>query len=199
MMNQTDMDSFSIPISMLRQFCFCRRIPYFILVRELQPPRGPWVQKGVDIHSYISKLLKRRDLNKLGILGKYDYKHNVRLFSQELGLHGICDSLFFTENELIPAEIKSGRFSRSDSAIVQLVAYAMVAEEQFQKHIKQGLIFYEERKTAVIEITQNERQRVKKIVHMIMDDCIRSLMPPTSASIPQCSQCEFLNFCADRL
>lgn len=194
------MDSFSIPISMLRQFCFCRRIPYLVLVRRLQPPRGDWVKNGTDIHNLISRLLKRRDLSRLGFSGKYSVQSNVHLFSQSQGLHGICDCIITTENDdLFPIEIKAGTGSPSLGIKAQLAAYAMLAEEQLKKTVRKAFVLYESRKSTAIAIDEKLRNQTRKISTAILNDCHRGLLPPSNASVHQCSQCEFQNFCADRL
>lgn len=196
------MDSFSIPISMLRQYCFCHRIPYLVMIRGLQPPRGDWVQRGTDIHDYISRLLKRRDLSRLGFFGKYRIQTNVHLFSHSLGLHGICDCIITTENnELFAIEIKTGTNSNSLSLGIkaQIAAYTMLAEEQFKKTARQAFILYENRRSITITIDEKLRNQTKKISTTILNDFHRGLLPSSNASIHQCSQCEFQNFCADRL
>ena len=60
-----------LPISLLRQYCFCQRIPFLILVRGLTPPRGAWVSRGIDFHMAMNKLMKRRDLSRFGLTPPY--------------------------------------------------------------------------------------------------------------------------------
>lgn len=74
-------ESSSIPASLLRQYCFCPRIPFFTYVRQLHPPRAPWVEAGVAMHQRIEQLLKRRDLTKLTSGRSYRLKTEVPLYS----------------------------------------------------------------------------------------------------------------------
>ena len=101
-------ESSSIPASLLRQYCFCPRIPFFTYVRQLHPPRAPWVEAGVAMHQRIEQLLKRRDLTKLTSGRSYRLKTEVPLYSPDAPFHGICDAVLELEDgTYIPLEIKS--------------------------------------------------------------------------------------------
>lgn len=107
-------ESSSIPASLLRQYCFCPRIPFFTYVRQLHPPRAPWVEAGVAMHQRIEQLLKRRDLTKLTSGRSYRLKTEVPLYSPDAPFHGICDAVLELEDgTYIPLEIKSGNASRT--------------------------------------------------------------------------------------
>ena len=111
-----DTDSFSVPVSLLRQYAFCPRIPFFYLIRNLHPPFRPWVKQGLGFHEKTQMLAKRR-----------------------------------------------------------------------------------KGKTLRIEFSEEIREKVRVITQKILTDCEEALMPSTAASDKQCSQCEYLNFCNDRL
>lgn len=44
------MEQFNLPVSMLRQHCFCPRIPFFQLMRGIQPVGPMWLQQGLNHH-----------------------------------------------------------------------------------------------------------------------------------------------------
>lgn len=199
--NLMDLDFYSIPISLLRQQCFCPRIPYFYLLRELQPQVGFWVNQGKDYHERMQDLMKRRVLTHYGITETVSIKFNVALKSERLGLHGICDCVLFGEAQCYPIEFKLGKYNlRQRGTQVQLAAYALLCEEQFGLAVKQGFVINpRELKPHRIFIDIEQREYVKQIVSEIQNNCQKAIMPDSSASEAQCSQCEFLNFCGDRL
>jgi CRISPR-associated exonuclease Cas4 len=52
--------SYSLPISLIRQYCFCPRIPYFQELLKLNPKRPQWVKQGEKLHQQQQKVFKHR-------------------------------------------------------------------------------------------------------------------------------------------
>ena len=103
-------ESESIPVSALRQFSFCPRTVFFSEVRDLRPVCGEWVENGIDFHAREEMLIRRRNLEGLGIPLGSELRTELRLRSVLLGLHGICDAAyFFTDEEgrqrAVPLEV----------------------------------------------------------------------------------------------
>lgn len=67
----------SLPVSYIRQFCFCPRIPFLSVFLEIKPPPPLWVKDGVDFHEKAAMLQKRRKLSKFNLSGKgvFKFKH----------------------------------------------------------------------------------------------------------------------------
>lgn len=195
------MESFNLPVSMLRQYSFCPRIPFLYLAREIDPPKGTWVKQGMSYHQIQEILSKRRNLSRFGLTGEFKLSSEVRLYSERLKLHGICDGIIETNDTLFPLEYKlQEKLTKSTGAVIQLVAYAMLIEEKYNKKISCGFILYGSKgKTHEVLIDSITRKQVTTIINRIEQDCSMGLLPNTSASERQCSQCEFSNFCADRL
>lgn len=74
-----DTDSFSVPVSLLRQYAFCPRIPFFYLIRNLHPPFRPWVKQGLGFHEKTQMLAKRRNLSRFGLTGEFTLEADVSL------------------------------------------------------------------------------------------------------------------------
>ena len=197
-----DTDSFSVPVSLLRQYAFCPRIPFFYLIRNLHPPFRPWVKQGLGFHEKTQMLAKRRNLSRFGLAGAFTLEADVALKSETLHLHGICDAvLTLASGQMVPLEFKMKEncnlFYGSD---LQLTAYAMLLEELRGQPVPFGfLLFGSKGKTLRIEFSEEIREKVRVITQKILTDCEEALMPSTAASDKQCSQCEYLNFCNDRL
>lgn len=195
------MEQFNIPISSIRQYCFCPRIPFFQLFREIQPIGPMWLQQGLNHHVRIAMLSKRRNLSRFDLTCKnFRFFENVSLYNDQLGMHGICDGVIYTKDEIIPLEFKISEYAPTIGAKLQLVAYAMLFKEKEKIPVQRGFILYGKKgKTLEVTINSNMEQQVLSIMNEIRNFGNKSILPSTPASEPQCAQCEYLNFCADRL
>lgn len=191
----------SLPVSYIRQFCFCPRIPFLSVFLEIKPPTPLWVKNGVDFHEKTAMLQKRRKLTKFNLSGKGEFKSNIFLKSTLYGIHGIADGILIMENgEIIPLEFKAQQnFIASRGHILQLTGYAILLEEKFQRKVKQGFILYGQRgKTMHVEFTEERKNKVIEVTQKIISSFETGLLPDSPATSAQCGQCEFLNFCGDR-
>lgn len=185
---------------MLRQYCFCPRIPYFYIVRSIKPYEQPWVKQGIDEHIRQQMLMKRRNLSRFNINNIGFIKDNVELYSEKLNLHGICDAVIETAEASFVLEFKNSSYYKISLATsVQLAAYAMLYEENFNKHVEKGFVLYGTKaKILEIKIDQELKDRTLDIRDKILETIKRSYIPNSPADETKCSQCEFFNFCADR-
>ncbi len=192
------MSSFSIPVSLIRQHCFCPRIPFFNEVLHINPSDRLWQEQGTRYHLQQTILNKRRNLSRYGYSSGILHQ-NVELAGSLLPCHGRCDAILETDEEIVPIEFKLQlhRFNRGQQ--LQLVAYGMLAQEKFNKPCNEGFLLYGNRgKTFRLEIKDELKSKVKQVVNEIFENLQRALMPTSPASEAQCSQCEYLNFCGDR-
>lgn len=199
------MDSlpFSIPVSMLRQYVFCPRIPFFYLIRKISAKEPPWVETGIRFHERQIMLNKRRNLSRyaVGENGKATITHNIRMKSGKLKMHGICDGILHDglDNDYI-LEFKSQAMKTINlGTAIQMTAYAMIHEEMTGKRIERGFLLSGERgKTLELIISESLRTKVTSIKEEILSIAESGLMPASPADERKCGQCEFLNFCGDR-
>ena len=76
----------------------------------------------------------------------------------------------------------------------------MLLEEKYSTNITKGFILYGKKgKTIPIEITQGRRKTVLDFLEKIISSGNKGVIPASDASTNKCSQCEYLNFCADRM
>ena len=198
-MSLMDTKQFNIPISMLRQYVFCPRIPYFLLIRQIMPSEKLWVKQGSYEHIRQILLSKRRSFEKYKLKDS-SLRFNVELKSNKLGLHGICDAVLENDKQAIIFELKNKEnISNNLGARIQLAAYSLVYEQMTGKEIKRGFILFGKKaKTFEVAIDKTLIENVFNIlseIHNIIED---TLFPLSSASEYKCCQCEFFNFCADR-
>lgn len=197
------MESFNITVSLIRQFCFCPRIPYFYICKNLMAPGGQWLQQGLEFHDRTSMLTKRRQLSHYGLSETESrFIPDISLYDEDLFMHGKCDGALYTDQgSIFPLEFKiSAHGVPSHGAILQLTAYAMLLEKKENREIQKGFILVGNKgKTYQINFDQSLRAKVISIRDKIIESCYQPLMPTSWATDQQCCQCEFLNYCADRL
>ncbi len=192
--------SFNIPVSMIRQFYFCRRIPYFHLLRELTVPNNAWVNQGISHHEKVQMLLKRRNLEKFGVDKTGTLHTQEKLYDDSLKLYGTCDGYIQTGDTVIPLEFKTHESIKFiHGSELQLMAYGLLLEKRYCCKIERGFILYGSKgKLHEVIFREELREKVINTVITIENDYKNSLIPQTDASIKKCAQCEFYNFCGDR-
>ena len=195
-----DTSQFNLPVSMLRQYCFCPRIPYFYIARNISPLEKVWMSQGTEEHKRQEMLSKRRNLSRFGISTIGNVSFNVEVYSDNLSLHGICDAILFTESELCVIEFKNSEYEKfSLGTAVQLCAYSMLCEEKYGVEVKQCFVLYGNKgNTRRASIDASIRSKTLEVRDSIIHNLKKADIPPSSAEENKCGQCEFFNFCADR-
>lgn len=190
----------SIPASLLRQYAFCPRIPYFQEVVRARPMEPLWVKQGRARHERETLLMKCRSLERFGF-SDAEVRYEVDLASEGLGLHGRADAIMIRPEEVSVIEFKLSHKQPTRGELLQLAAYGMIAEELEQKPLKKLFVVSSgNNRPRVVEIKEvaHLRVAVKEAVaelHRLFD---RETMPNSAASTHQCGQCEYLLFCNDR-
>ena len=199
--NLMAMKQSDIPISMLRQYCFCPRVVYYHLVRQITSSEKLWVTQGINEHTRQTMLNNRRNLSRYHIdADNWKITNNIELYSESLSIHGICDCIIETSEEIIVTEFKSTEnYICSLGAQIQLCAYGLCCEEKYQIPIHRGFILYG-RKGRTYEVLFNEELRAKttRVINRIKEIMDTETHPDSTAEAKKCCQCEFFNFCADR-
>ena len=198
MCHQMVTSSYSFPVSLIRQYCFCPRIPFFNEVLGINPGDRPWQEQGLVYHERQRILNRRRTLKRYG-LKEGAIHHNIWLAGKSLPCHGICDAVVETPEFVSPVEFKLEANRPNRGQILQLAAYGMLAEEKFNKECSTMFLLYGHRgKVRRYQLDDRIKEDVKIVVDGILNSFEKTMLPSTSASDAQCSQCEYFNFCADR-
>lgn len=141
--------------------------------------------------------MERRSLKRFGLDGAR-CRYDVVLGSHKLGLHGIADAILDDGSLIYPVEYKIHGRQPAFSQIMQLIAYGVLAEEEYGLECKRGfLLFGDKGKTHPVAVDDEKRERLLKILEEIREN-LDGGIPFSPASIHQCTQCEFLNLCNDR-
>ena len=191
------MTEFSLTVSDIRQFAYCPRVVYFTYVQPLERPTTYKMEHGLSAEQRIDALERRRSLRRYGIESG-ERLFDLWLHSDALALSGRADLLIVTPDAVWPVEFKetSGGVTRNHR--LQLVAYAMMAEEQcgrpapwgFVCHIPDGRMWR-------VSTLGPWRQEVLDVLGRIRDMIDGERFPDPPRERGKCVDCEFRHFCGD--
>ena len=187
-----------IPISLVRQYLFCPRIPYYTFILGIKPSIPLWVKQGTDFHNNEVRLFKRRVLNKFGI-NDPNVNYELSLESKTLKLYGVCDLALIDKNNGAIVEFKLDKRSLHRGAYIQLAAYSIALEEMYGVTVNTSFFVVGTRcKSIPIKIDQKLRNQLFETVEKMQKILDYGLLPHSSANEVQCGQCEFITRCNDR-
>ena len=189
--------SFSVPVNLIRQWCYCPRVVYYMELANVAFYRPTWVKQGGDFHKLEKKLWKRRNLSRFKLKEGRVY-HNLMLKDEYLSLHGIVDMAVETDDTVYAIEFKMRSHSKNRGHQLQLVAYAMLLEKKFSKPSPVGFLICKGKTLYEIDTTLEKRHEVLQIKQNIQKVMSLGVKPETSATVTQCCNCEYINFCNDR-
>jgi len=188
----------SVPVNLIRQWCYCPRVVYYMELTDIAFHRPAWVKQGEDFHRMETQLWKRRNLSRFN-LEKGEVHHNLTLRDDALGLHGIVDMAIETEEAVYAVEFKLSANNKSRGDQLQLAAYAMLLEKHFSRPSPVGFLVGKGKVLHVIAINTDKRNAVMEMADRIKRMLQLGLKPESSATVAQCCICEYVNFCNDRL
>jgi CRISPR-associated exonuclease Cas4 len=189
--------SFSIPVNLIRQWCYCPRIVYYIELTEFKVVYPGWVKQGERFHQKETELWRRRNLSRFSLeKGEIHLDYDAKSIKHQI--HGIADMIIETDDTVHPVEFKLANSFQKKGGILQLVAYGMIMEESFQKKSPYGFLAEGEKNISKIEFTEILKKEVIKKIKQIKQMLNRGIKPDSSATIYQCVRCEYRNHCNDR-
>lgn len=160
--------------------------------------RPAWVNQGIDFHNLQRKLWHRRKCSRFKIKAGIQH-HNLSLYCDEVGLHGIVDMAIETDDMIYPVEFKLLPSSKKVGDILQMAAYSILLEKEFKKPSPTGFLAGAEKEVHIIDFDDQKKSEVLKIAASIRRMLVQGLKPESSATVSQCCACEFINYCNDRL
>jgi len=188
-----------IPINLIRQYFFCPRIIYFNLLTNIKPVYPLHVEIGKEYHNLQYKLTKHRKFKKLNI-NYHKVLKEYYIEDEELGVNGKVDLVFVCNDEIIPVEFKFIEKKPSYAYMLQVIGYGILLERRYNLEFKRGFIIYSNNiKFYPINVTKTLKDDFFKTIEKIKNIIDKGNLPFSSASENKCSQCEYLNFCDDRI
>jgi len=189
---------FSVPVNLIRQWCYCPRVVYYMELTDIALYRPAWVKQGENFHRLETKLWQRRNLSRFN-LDKGRVHHNLTMRDDELKLHGIVDMAIETNEAVYAVEFKLSATNKKRGDQLQLAGYAMLLEKHFSKPSPVGFLVGKGKVLHTIDIDAGKRDAVTTTADKIRRMLRRGLKPESSATVTQCCACEYVNFCNDRL
>lgn len=186
----------NIPIHLLRQWAFCPRVAYYQELLGLQVAKPLWVKQGENRHELLEGLLKRRSLRKYGV-ETAKLRFNQEVSCTELGVHGTVDALLETDAFVFPIEFKTVPKPKSLGHRLQVWAYMQSCSERFDKPCPRGFLVGN-KKIHEFSIDHKNELQLHSQVSALRAMLAQAVKPSTQASVHQCAQCEYYNFCNDR-
>jgi CRISPR-associated exonuclease Cas4 len=181
----------------LKQWAYCRRIPYYRHVMPVRfAPTYP-MQRGRNVEAAVAALERRRGWRRYG-LERGERQFGVWLRSERLGLSGKLDLLIVTDKLCFPVDFKDIAGGVRANHRMQLAAYALLAEEAYGRPARTGFIYaIPTRQLLAVEIGQREREAVTSALGELRAMVTTSAFPEPTAVRARCVACEYRNFCAD--
>jgi CRISPR-associated exonuclease Cas4 len=181
----------------LKQWAYCRRIPYYRYVMPVAfAPTYP-MQRGRNVEEAVAALERRRGLRRYG-LERGERRFGVWLRSQRLGLSGKLDLLVITAKACFPVDFKDTRGGVRANHRMQLAAYSLLAEEAYGRPARAGFIYaIPTRQLIEVPIGRRERQAVVEAMAEVREMVADGLIPEPTPVRARCVACEFRNFCGD--
>ena len=181
----------------LKQYFYCPRIPYFTYVQPVRRKVTAAMERGADEHERLERLEPRRTVKRYGLEGA-ERRFRVRLFSPTIGLSGQLDLLLVTENSCFPVEFKHTRNRPGANHRMQLSAYAMLAEEEYETKVETGFFCVSPENLLIpAAITDDDRRAVSEAVGGMRHMVLAEHWPDATKERGKCVSCEWRNFCND--
>jgi CRISPR-associated exonuclease Cas4 len=197
----------SIPLSALQHLLYCERQCALIHL-EQEWTENRFTAEGRVLHE---RAHEGPDESRPGIR----IARGLRVQSETLGLHGICDVVEFhtvpsdlksqiadlkcTTSRVVPVEYKRGKPKSHRADEVQLCGQAMCLEETFGVAIPEGFLFYgKPRRRTVVRFDAELRKLVADCVQRLCNILQSGMFPPPVYEKTKCGACSLYETCQPR-
>ncbi|MCL2063264.1 MAG: CRISPR-associated protein Cas4 [Candidatus Cloacimonetes bacterium] len=194
-----------LPISTIKQYAYCKR-RFGLMYIDNEFLDNFKTIEGNIFHEKVNDPFFNEKRGE-----KY-YSRSVPVYSDRLGLYGVCDIIEFLKDEkgvslptqkglwkINPIEYKNGKPEKSRADEMQLCAQAMCLEEMFSIDILSGDIYYGKlRKRVNVLLSDELRLSVEKIaldIHQLME---KSFIPQKPEG-QNCNLCSMIDICLPRV
>lgn len=187
-----------LKVSDIKQFLYCPRIVYFTYVCPVDKKTTHKMNHGKEEHLELERLEKRRTFRRYR-LENGERKFHTRLYSPRLRLEGMLDMHIVTGTEIVPVEFKYSSQTPALNHKYQLVAYAMLLEDNYHKPVRQGFLYFiPGNRIYPVAVTPNSRKFVKETLAKIQEMIVSERFPRPPYDKGKCTDCEYRNYCRDR-
>lgn len=124
----------SVPISALEHYAYCPRQAALIHVEAYFESNVDTV-RGDLAHAAVDRIGAGSDRRRQRVW------RSLPVWSQRLGVHGVCDVVQFGPGGPLPVEHKSGAYRKDGPADLQVAAQVMCLREMFDAPVPHGVVF----------------------------------------------------------
>lgn len=180
---------------------WCPRFTWFMHVQNIPQHEDTRfkVLKGRQIHA-------QRERENAGYLpkklGAVQRQSSVYLASTKLRLRGIVDELLWLKDgSIAPLDYKFSKINDKETVYrphqVQILIYAMLAQEIYQLPVKQGFVAYIRggSKVLAVPFSVKEADKIQGYVDNIFDIIHNVTLPKCKFSKNRCGDCCYKNIC----
>lgn len=195
----TGVDAAAITVTAtdLKQWAYCPRIPFYRYVLPVRPAPTYKMQRGKDIQAAVEALERRRGFRAYGMRDG-ERRFGLWLHSERLGISGKLDLLILTADACYPVDFKDTEGGPRRNHRLQLAAYALLAEETFERPAPDGFIYLVPEKRVVgLELSEADREEVRVAIREMRRMIQREELPAPTTVRARCAACEFRNYCRD--
>lgn len=185
----------------LKQWFYCRRIVYYAYcVPDLRPITYKMFYGREAAEEEVLREM-RRSLHRYGGLeGRREFE--VELTSPRLGLRGKADLVIWVtepQPEVVVVDYKNS-VKIGKQVHVQIMAYAMMLEEQSHIPATRGFVYLiPKRQAEEVRFSAALRRELLATLEEMRAVLLGEQMPPATEERAKCLACEFRRFCNDVL
>ena len=183
-----------VSVTDIKHYIYCPRLIYFDKVLHATPVFGSQQKDSKELHEdYVRKELRRKD----AICYSSEFVGAEKLLftplsSSVLGLQGNVDCIIKTASgEYVPVDYKNMASDRGKVWMdhrYQLVAYALLVEENFDTVVKRGFVNYiPEALILQLEVTPTMKSYVKRVLGHIKRIIKDEDLPPIRVAKQKCT------------
>ncbi len=184
-------------VSDLKQYAYCARIVYYRYCLPTIRPVTYKMLQGQERQEDEEERERRRSLRTYNLVDGERF-FNVDVASEALGLRGRIDLAIRRAEEAIPIEYKDSPGRLGPHILVQLAAYGLLLEEQWQLPVRRGFVYFiPTRRAHEAALTAEWREKVYQTLQLMQDIIQNERMPRPPAQRAKCEICEFRRFCND--
>ncbi len=177
----------SIPVTIVKEYCWCPMIPWIMYNYGIEPPLTPSMEMGIE-------LSRRRDISMIidGIELPKPIRFELFLESRSLGLYGSID-IVAGSRWYVVGEVKAFRARRWMHFKIQLMAYALIVNSSLGP-VREAVLLMD-RDIHRWRISDRDIYIVKDIVRRVRE-VISSPEPPRVSVVEEkCRYCRYRRFC----
>ena len=180
-----------IPLSALQHYLYCPRQCALIHV-ERQWAENVFTAKGRILHD-------RTDSPVTTVENGIKVARALHVWSQSLGVYGVCDVVEFREGVPRPVEYKRGKPKSHRADEVQVCAQAIALEEIFNVDIDEGMLFYgRNRRRFPVTLDRDLRTLTAEIAARCHELIMTATTPAAEYDRKRCSACSLQDVCVPR-